>query len=194
MKITDEMAKKAAVEFLSYRGERPFRVTRRGAELWEDYTEAMRFALTAALSAAPEAVRGKDAHVAGDDDTIIAWYGANGAEWLRKDGKRPKDFGMDRPREYRPVGKSCGATVNQLDGSRPLPYDRETLGRFVREAWVRWAETQQNHKPSWLVPYDDLSEPDKEADRQIGENLASWTLIGDAARTALATTEGSTDD
>lgn len=55
MKITDEMAKKSAVEFLSYRGERPFRVTRRGAELWEDYTEAMRFALTAALSAAPEA-------------------------------------------------------------------------------------------------------------------------------------------
>lgn len=53
MKITDEMVKKAAVEFLSYRGERPFRVTRRGAELWEDYAEAMRFSLTAALSASP---------------------------------------------------------------------------------------------------------------------------------------------
>lgn len=70
------------------------------------------------------------------------------------------------------------------DGSRPLPYDRETLGRFVREAWVRWAQTQPNPKPSWLAPYDDLSEPDKEADRQIGEAVARWTLIGDAASSA----------
>jgi hypothetical protein len=31
------------------------------------------------------------------------------------------------------------------------------------------------------VPYDELSEPDKEADRQIGETVARWTLIGDAA-------------
>lgn len=66
--------------------------------------------------------------------------------------------------------------------SRPLPYGRDTLGRFVREAWVRWAETQPSPKPSWLVPYDELSEPDKEADRQIGEAIARWTLIGDAAR------------
>jgi hypothetical protein len=34
------------------------------------------------------------------------------------------------------------------------------------------------------VPYDELSEPDKEADRQIGETVARWTLIGDAARAA----------
>ncbi|KKL95931.1 hypothetical protein LCGC14_1849720, partial [marine sediment metagenome] len=41
---------------------------------------------------------------------------------------------------------------------------------MVREAWVRWAKTQPTPKPSWLVSYDDLSEPDKEADRQIGED------------------------
>ena len=70
------------------------------------------------------------------------------------------------------------------DGNRPIPFDRDTLGRFVREAWVRWAQTQPNPKPSWLAPYDDLSEPDKEADRQIGEAIARWTLIGDSARTA----------
>lgn len=69
-----------------------------------------------------------------------------------------------------------------LDGGRPLPYDRDTLGRFVREAWVRWAETQPSPKPSWLAPYDELSEPDKEADRQIGEALARWALIGESAR------------
>lgn len=51
--------------------------------------------------------------------------------------------------------------------------DRDALARVVREAWVKWARTQPNPKPSWLVPYDDLSEPDKEADRQIGEAVAA---------------------
>jgi hypothetical protein len=75
--------------------------------------------------------------------------------------------------------------ASQQDGARPLPWSRDELGRMVREAWVRWAETQPNPKPSWLAPYDDLSEPDKEADRQIGEAVARWTLIGDAARASL---------
>jgi hypothetical protein len=70
---------------------------------------------------------------------------------------------------------------DKLDGNRPLPFSRDELGRMVREAWVRWAETQPDPKPSWLVPYDELAEPDKEADRQIGESVARWTLIGDAA-------------
>jgi hypothetical protein len=68
------------------------------------------------------------------------------------------------------------------DGNRPLPLSRDDLGRIVREAWVRWAQTQPSPKPSWLVPYDELSEADKEADRQIGEAVARFTLIHDAAR------------
>lgn len=71
--------------------------------------------------------------------------------------------------------------ISQLDGSRPLPFDRDTLGRMVREAWVQWAMTQPNPKPSWTIPYEDLAEPDKEADRQIGEAIARLVLIGDAA-------------
>lgn len=71
------------------------------------------------------------------------------------------------------------------DGNRPLPFDRDQLGRFVREAWVRWAEQQEAPKPNWLLPYDELSESDKEVDRQIGEAVARWTLIGDAARYAF---------
>lgn len=68
-----------------------------------------------------------------------------------------------------------------------LPVDRETLGRFVREAWVHWARKQPDPKPSWLVPYDDLAEADKEADRQIGEAVAKWTLIhADVARSLTA--------
>lgn len=67
-----------------------------------------------------------------------------------------------------------------------LPLDRDTLGRMVREAWVRWAMTQPSPKPSWLLPYDELAEPDKEADRQIGEAIAKWTVIHYEARAALA--------
>lgn len=74
--------------------------------------------------------------------------------------------------------------ADQLDGNRPLPWDRDALGGFVREAWVRWAETQPDPKPSWLVPYAALSEPEQEVYRQIGEVVARWTLIGDAARAA----------
>ena len=81
--------------------------------------------------------------------------------------------------------------MNPLDGNRPLPIERDALGRLVREAWVRWALTQPNPKPSWLVPYDQLSEPDKEADRQIGEAVARWTLIFDAARLSLTAAKGS---
>jgi hypothetical protein len=73
-----------------------------------------------------------------------------------------------------------------LNGARELPYPRDQLGWFVREAWIRWAKTQPNPKSSWLLPYEELSEPDREADRQIGEAVARWTLIGDAAHTALA--------
>lgn len=52
--------------------------------------------------------------------------------------------------------------------------DRDIGGRLVREAWVRWATSQAEAKPSWLVSYDDLDEADKEADRQIAEAL--WAV------------------
>lgn len=50
-------------------------------------------------------------------------------------------------------------------------FKRDGLGRLVRELWIGWAKTQSAPKPSWLVPYDELSEIDKEADRVIGEGL-----------------------
>lgn len=48
---------------------------------------------------------------------------------------------------------------------------RDAKGRRVREVWVEWATEQPDPKPSWLVPYEDLAEPDKEADRRIGSVL-----------------------
>jgi hypothetical protein len=49
--------------------------------------------------------------------------------------------------------------------------DREILGRRVREVWVAWAKEQASPKPSWLVPWEGLSELDKEVDRRIGAEL-----------------------
>lgn len=48
---------------------------------------------------------------------------------------------------------------------------REELGRKVREQWITWAQGQPWPKHTWLIPYDDLSPEDQEADMQIGEEL-----------------------
>lgn len=69
------------------------------------------------------------------------------------------------------------ATAGRPKGARnrpkpPGPRTRDDWGRLVRETWIRWARTQPDPKPSWLVPYDELSEPDREADRMIGEAVA----------------------
>lgn len=50
--------------------------------------------------------------------------------------------------------------------------DREALGRLVREAWAAWAREQPAPKPSWLVPWEEISEAEREVDRRIGEALA----------------------
>jgi hypothetical protein len=49
---------------------------------------------------------------------------------------------------------------------------RESLGRLVREVWVVWAKDQDNPKPHHLMPWDELSDSDREVDRRIGETLA----------------------
>lgn len=54
--------------------------------------------------------------------------------------------------------------------------NREHLGEIVRLAWIEWAQEQPNPKPSWLIPYQELSEPDKEANRRIGESIANFVL------------------
>lgn len=69
-------------------------------------------------------------------------------------------------REYERVLAEVAAL---REAPQEIAVDRDVLGRVVREAWVRWAQTQPDPKPHWLAPYDELSEPDKEADRQIGE-------------------------
>jgi hypothetical protein len=54
--------------------------------------------------------------------------------------------------------------------------DREALGRLVRDTWTRWAAEQPDPKASWLVPWEALSEPEREVDRLIGEAVAVHVL------------------
>jgi len=50
------------------------------------------------------------------------------------------------------------------------------LGELVRLAWVSWAREQPRPKPGWLVPWAELSEADKEADRRIGLAIARYVV------------------
>lgn len=52
-------------------------------------------------------------------------------------------------------------------------FDREALGRWVRDVWITWAREQPEPKPSWLAPWEALTEPEREVDRRIGEELAT---------------------
>jgi hypothetical protein len=54
-----------------------------------------------------------------------------------------------------------------------IAQNREDGGKLVRAAWVRWAEKQPNPKASWLAPWEELSEPDKEADRCIWDEIVA---------------------
>jgi hypothetical protein len=49
----------------------------------------------------------------------------------------------------------------------------ESMGKLVRDTWIQWAKSQTDvdKHPSWLVPWDDLPERDKEVDRRIAKRL-----------------------
>jgi hypothetical protein len=62
---------------------------------------------------------------------------------------------------------------------------REELGQLVRETWVAWASEQPRPKPSWLVPWEELAEPDREVDRRIG-----WALFREGFQAGRAAARG----
>ena len=66
---------------------------------------------------------------------------------------------------------------------------RETLGKLVRQVWIEWAKEQPNPKASWLVPWERLSESDREVDRRIGENVAAYVLADTGLADARAELE-----
>lgn len=63
---------------------------------------------------------------------------------------------------------------------QPPPLDaeyREELGKAVREIWIKWAREQPNPKEAWLLPWDELTEPEKEIDRRIGAQISTGTAM-----------------
>lgn len=65
---------------------------------------------------------------------------------------------------------------NDLDAiiARWNTVDRDALGQHVRRIWTVWALEQHNPKPSWLAPWEEMSEPDREVDMRIG--LSLWSM------------------
>jgi hypothetical protein len=55
---------------------------------------------------------------------------------------------------------------------------RELVGRLVRQVWIEWASEQDDPKPSWLLPWEDLDDGQREVDMRIGEKL--YQAGGDA--------------
>jgi len=86
--------------------------------------------------------------------------GAKEITWEERADLVKKAYGYKAPREQRTEGD----------------LDREILGQLVRSVWIAWAKEQSDPKPSWLVEWDGLSEPDKEVDRRIGEAVARFVL------------------
>ena len=48
---------------------------------------------------------------------------------------------------------------------------RELAGRYVRQAWVEWAREQPDPKASWLLPWEELDDGQREVDMRIGAAL-----------------------
>jgi hypothetical protein len=58
----------------------------------------------------------------------------------------------------------------------------EQLGRIVRAAWVAWAKEQPSPKPSWLTPWSELDEGQREVDIRIGQAVAAQAAYNERAR------------
>ncbi len=83
-----------------------------------------------------------------------------------------------------------GQHAQLLNGARALLAERgsaapdsdlrEFLGKLVRAEWVKWAREQPSPKPSWLQSWDELTEPEREVDRRIGEAIWRFSYVRDA--------------
>ncbi len=74
------------------------------------------------------------------------------------------------------IAEYCKGTVSYkpireaiLAVAKPPEDPRERLGRAVRGEWVRWAVEQKSPKPSWVIPWEILSEEQQEVDCRIAQ-------------------------
>lgn len=50
------------------------------------------------------------------------------------------------------------------------------LGKVVRDTWVKWARSQADPKPSWLLNWHEIDDGQREVDMRIGEAVAAYVL------------------
>jgi hypothetical protein len=91
----------------------------------------------------------------------------------------------DRRRAWRAVAARRDAVPDPAGILALAGVTREQLGEQVRDRWITWARIQPDPKPSHLVPYDQLSPADQEADMSIGEDLFCAGWLAGPGRTAL---------
>lgn len=60
--------------------------------------------------------------------------------------------------------------------------DRETLGREVRRVWIEFCREIGDDRPSHLASWEDMTEPEREVDRRIGEAIARMALADEVER------------
>ena len=79
-------------------------------------------------------------------------------------------------------GQACtvrlGSATTQQDpaGVKRDAANREFLGQLVRMEWEKWAREQPDPKASWLTPWAELTEPEREVDRRIGERIYNMAI------------------
>lgn len=69
----------------------------------------------------------------------------------------------DSAGEEPPLGIKCRLTLNMT---------ADDLGRAIRDEWCGWASEQVDPPPHHLIPWDELDEHNREADRRIGLAVA----------------------
>ena len=76
-----------------------------------------------------------------------------------------------------PVCDECGDMMAATaEGYQCEGCTRETLGKLVRETWVKYCLETGDFKESHIKGWDFLSEWDKEVDRRIGEAVHRYVI------------------
>lgn len=88
------------------------------------------------------------------------------------------ELGVDQSMHQCPI---CGAEYfdtadypycGGFDFCTQVGKNRIELGQLVRDVWVKWAKDQLNPKPSWLIPWEELDQGQRQVDCEIGEAIA----------------------
>lgn len=90
--------------------------------------------------------------------------------------EHPNDMHPEYWRGYAAGVKALHTEATPEQQAEPVTH-REFLGKLVRAEWIKWAREQEDQKPTWLEPWEALTEPMREVDRRIGEALWRFSAL-----------------